>query len=413
MADTPLAFSSNERTFGGLPTQLLKNRFFEENATQVKGAAMLARPGTDELTDYGAGPIRANYSLPGLFDGALFTVSGDTLYRRDADGTETQINGLVFGSGSVSMTGVAGAGYERLFIADGSLLQFYDGGTKADGTLSGSTQVSEGDTVRIGNVWYEWTATVEDGGGTAGDPWRVLIGADLEGSMDNLYAAITATGTRGVTYSNNLGGQNTEVVADAPTTDTGGTTSLRVEARTDLDAGNDIETTVTSTNTVPAVSWGSATLTGGGVHGLSGVEVPDGRPPISVATLKSYILVAIGSSDRFYWIKPGEVTINALDFATAESQPDDTIAVVAVGDTAWFVGEGSTEVWYTTGNTGSPFAPVSGRVYGRGAIEGTVVNIRNTVYLVGPDYVVYGIAGSPQRVSNHGVEQTIREALGS
>jgi len=225
--------------------------------------------------------------------------------------------------------------------------------------------------------------------------------------MNNMLQAISFTGTQGVTYSANLGGQNPQVTAAYPGLNVDDDALLTVTARTDLAAGNDLATTETGAN----MSWGAATLTGGGTHALSGVPMPDGLPPIAVATLKSFVLVAVGNSDRFYWIRPAEITIAPLDFATAESQPDDVLTVEVVGDTAWFVGEGSTEVWYATGVVASPFAPVPGRVFDRGAIEGTVVNIKGSVFLVGRDYVVYAIAGAPNRISNHGVEQTIRTAL--
>lgn len=535
MAQVPISFSSDERTYGGLTPAVLKNRFFEQNPATVGGAAMLARPGTDELGTWGDGPIRAIYSLPGLFDGALFFVSGETLYRRETDGSTIAITGTVYGTGAVSLTGVAGAGYEHLFIADGSHLQYYAGGAKATGTLTVSAQIAEGDVVQIGSTYYRWTATVGTGAGTSADPWDVLIGATALESVQNLVAAISFTGTAGTTYSSNLGGQNGEVTAtvslttaatgtltatanpeendtlniggyyyrwtatvgsgagtlsdpwdvligasttdslsnmaaainatgtpgttystelttahplvsaasDATTltvTETGdptdgtgiattltsdnaapvvswgaatlvqatGAAAVAVTARTDLAAGNDIATTETAAN----ASWGGVTLTGGGVHALSGVTVPDGLPPIFVVTLKSYVIVAIGNSDTFYWIEPAAVVIDALDFATAESQPDDVLALAVVGDTVWFIGDGSTEVWYPTGGD-PPFSPVSGRVYDRGAVAGTVVNVKGVVFLVGPDNVVYAIGGSATRVSNHGVEQMIREQLGS
>lgn len=401
MADVPISFTSFERRFAGLPPAVLKNRFFEQTPTQAGGNAMLARPGTEDIGAYGTGPIRAFYSLPGLFDGALFFVSGTTLFRRETDGTVITCTGVVFGDGSVSMTGVAGAGYERLFIADGTLLQVYQGGTHASGVLTCTLQVAEGDVIRIGDTYYEWTATVNNAAGTLADPWEVLIGVDLAESLSNMVKAISFTGTSGITYSGNLGGQNTDVTAVSDAT------TMTVTAKTDLAAGNSIVTTETGAN----MSWGAGTLTGGGTHALSGVSVPDGLPPVSVATLKSYILVAIGSSDRFYWINPGAVVIDPLSFATAESQPDDVLDVTVIGDTAWFIGEGSTEVWYATGSSVTPFAPVDGRVYDRGAIDGTVVNIKGTVFLVGQDNIVYAIGGGAQRVSNHGVEEVIRTAL--
>lgn len=418
MADNeqvPISFSDWQRRFADLTPAVLKNRFFEQNPSQAQGSAMLARPGTTDLLTVGEGQIRAFYSLPGLFDGAAFIVSGENLYRVETDLSFIQITGIVFGTGNVSMTGVAGAGYERLFLADGSHLQVYQGGTNASGILTGSAHVSDGDTVEIGGTYYQWTdpdtaGEVSNGAGSSSNPWKVRRGANLGEDLNNMVKAINFTGTQGVTYSANLGGQNGAV--SAAVTDTA-ETMMTVTAKTDLAAGNLITTTVVSADTVPVISWGAGTLSGGGTHGLSGVEVPDGLPPVSVGTLKSYILVALGDTDRFYWIEPGELVIDALDFATAESQPDDTLEVLVVGDTAMFIGENSTEVWYATGVAESPFAPVSGRVYDRGAVDGTIINVKGIVFLVGPDNVVYAIGGSAQRVSNHGVEESIRLALGA
>ena len=403
MVDVPVSFTAFERRHAGLPPAVLKNRFFEETPTQQKGAAMIVRPGTEDVDTRGEGQIRSFYSAPGLFNGALFFVVGDTLYRREVDGSTVTCTGIVFGSGNVSMTGVSGADYERLYLADGTLLQLYQGGSRATGTLTGAGNVSEGDTITIGETVFKWTATVSTGSGTVADPWDVLLGATLEESLENMNMAINFTGIQGIDYSSNLGGQNADV------TSTYTATTLVVTARTDLAAGNDIVTTETGVN----ISWGGGTLAGGGTHALSGVAVPDGLPPVGVATLKSYVLVAIGRTDRFYWIEPGAVVIDALNFATAESQPDDVLDVTVVGDTAWFVGEGSTEVWYATGQSAAPFAPVSGRVFDRGAVDGTMVNVKGIVFLVGQDYTVYAISGGAERVSNHGIEETIRLALGA
>lgn len=413
MPEVPLSYTDHERIYADLPPAVLKNRVFEETPTQAKATALLARPGTDELGAYGDGPIRACYSLTGLHGGALFFVSGDTLYRRDTDGTTFAINGTVFGTGAVSMTGVKGADYERLFIADGSHLQMYAGGSNASGVLTATAHVSNGDTVRIGDTYYQWvdadsTGMVGNGAGTSSNPWKVLRGASLADDLDNMVQAISFVGTPGVDWSANLGGQNADVTATADTT-LGDT--MTVTAKTDLTAGNSIVTTYLTSDTVPAASWGGGTLSGGGLHGLNGIEVPDGQPPISLTTLKSFVLIAIADSDRFYWIEPGEIVVDALDFATAESQPDRITSIFTVGDTAWLVGDGSTEIWYATGDSTAPFAPVTGRVYDRGAIEGTAVNIKGTVFLVGPDFIVYAISGGPQRVSNHGIEETIRRTL--
>lgn len=403
MVDVPLSFTDSERVYADLPPATLKNRFFEKNATQAKGVALIARPATLDLATFGTGPIRATYSTVGLFNDSMFVASGTSMYRYETDGTTLPLVGALFGSGDVSMCGVKGADYERLFVADGTLLQVYQGGTHATGTLTGTGHVASGDTIQIGDTYYEWNDVISNGAGTAANPWKVLRGADLATDLANMVKAISFTGVQGTDFSANLGGQDPNVTVTATAT------TLTATARSDLSDGNLIATTVPTGATV---SWGSATLTDGGTHALSGVEVPDGLPPGSVASLKSYVIFTLIGSDKFFYIAPGAIVVNALDFATAESRADPTVKVIVVGDTLWFVGEDSTEVWYATGNSNAPFAPVSGRVYDRGAIEGTVVNVKGEVFLVGPDNVVYGIAGAPTRVSDHGVEETIRKALG-
>ncbi len=416
MPPLELSFSDFERVYADLPAAALKNRFFEENPFQGTKKAAIARPPTETLGNYGNGPIRKIYSQPGIFSGAAFFVSDDTLYRRDTDGTTYAVTGTIYGSGEVSMCSAKGLDYERIFIADGNRLQFYSGGTNATGEIeaTGGTTAAAGDTLRIGDTYWEFETpasnnTVTDGTGSVANPFKVAIEATWALTFANLVAAISFTGVSGEDYSGTLAGQSSTVSAALSSSGS----IVTITSKADNAAGNliELEDTVDGGGNIATPVGGF--LTGGNLHGLSGVEVPDGLPPTQVATLKSYILVAIGSTDRFYFIEPAGVTIDPLNFATAEAVPDEIVALVAMQDTAWFIGQSSTEIWYPTGNQDTPFAPVAGRVYDRGALEGTVVNIKGTLYLVDQDYIVYGIGGGPQRVSNHGVEELIRTTIAS
>ncbi len=61
--------------------------------------------------------------------------------------------------------------------------------------------------------------------------------------------------------------------------------------------------------------------------------------------------------------------------------------------------------------TGSPDAPVQrvqGRVFDKGALtRDSIVNLDNTVFWVGDDGIVYRGEGTPQRISDHGIEDRI------
>lgn len=412
MPEIDVSFSDFERIYADLPPAPLRNRFFEENPFQGKKRAAVARPGTTSIGNYGTGPIRKVFSQPGLFAGALFFVSGDQLYRRDLDGTTYTINGIIYGDGEVSMCVGKGLDYERLFIADGARLQFYAGGTKASGIVSytGGSDAVSGDQVEVNGTYYEFETPdgfgfVTDGVGTSSNAFKVAIGGTWDVSLDNLRSAIAFDGTSGQTYSATIAGQNLQVTAAYVSPD------LTITARIDTAAGNLYTLTdpVDGAGNIQTPALGL--FTGGNAHGLSGIEMPDGLPPTQVGTLKSYVIVAVGSTDRFYWVEPAAVTIDALNFATAEAQPDEIVSLQIMQDTVWFVGQTVTEIWYTTGDLALPFSPVSGRVYDRGALPGTVVNIKGTMYLVDQDYVVYAIGGGAQRVSNHGIEEQIRLAV--
>jgi hypothetical protein len=192
---------------------------------------------------------------------------------------------------------------------------------------------------------------------------------------------------------------------------------VTITARVDGAGGN----LITLAKTGAATTVSGATLAGGGVDALVGVEVPGGQTPLSLSQVSGYVLVSIANTQQFYWVNPGELTIDALDFASKESSPDNIAQIRAVGDQVLIVGEKSTENWYATGNLASPFAPIEGRVYARGAIIGTPVVIDDGVLLVGDDGRVYSIgfqsgdatdAGwGVTRISNNGIEERIRRQL--
>jgi hypothetical protein len=83
------------------------------------------------------------------------------------------------------------------------------------------------------------------------------------------------------------------------------------------------------------------------------------------------------------------------------------------------IGEKSFENWYATGNSLSPFAPIEGRVYARGALTGTATVIDQSIFIVGDDGRVYSIGSQSgdttdagwgvARISDNGIEERIRK----
>lgn len=150
---------------------------------------------------------------------------------------------------------------------------------------------------------------------------------------------------------------------------------------------------------------------------LTTVATPDDVAIDDVAELNGYIVCQVQGSGRRYFIPPGEATIDALDFFTAESSPDDAIATITVGEELWLIDRATAEVWYPTGLADPPFQRAAGRTSAMGATSrDTVVHLDNAFYFVGEDSeqgrVVYRAGDPPTRVSTHGIEEHLRRATG-
>lgn len=86
---------------------------------------------------------------------------------------------------------------------------------------------------------------------------------------------------------------------------------------------------------------------------------PDFPGAASFAVLDGYGLFNKPTTGQFYITGLLDfTTVDALDFATAESVPDDLVRVFANGGKAWLFGKRSIEPWVNTGDELFPFAPV-------------------------------------------------------
>lgn len=410
MPDIPLGHADYHRSVAKEARVQTRNRYFEQNPVLVETlTAMIARPGLRRWIAVGDGPIRGIYSQPGSFNDALFVVSGNSWYRVDKDGTVTLLTaGLLPGTGSVSMagTGTIGTVPEFMYLADGRNLWLYIEDGYAIGTISGSP--ANTDVVRIGDIYYEFTTGSVDAGapaGTAGNPWLVAKNLSDTLSWQAFGFAVSANGEPGVDYSTGL------IANPGAITYAIDPTSVSVRATVVGTAGNAIVTTETG----GAIAWTAATLTGGGTASVTIVETPDDIGVISIGYIASYIVVVPaqgeGVNGRFWWINPGETTIDPLDFATAERAPDPIYQVVVFEDQFWLPGQSTTEVWYFTGNIDSPVLRLQGITFDRGTWPGTAIQVKESMVIVDNDGGVFQIAGGLKRISNPAIEERIREAI--
>ncbi len=427
MTSVPLGKGAYERLYAGAPIVELLNRWLEANPANLReGTSVLARPGTTAIIDpldqgdwVGYGPMRGNYALSGLFDDSLFVVCGTNLYRIEQDLTIIPIEGTIGGTGFPEVAWQAGIGYQRLWISDGIILQYYSGLSASTGTLSISgAVVNTVDTFEIDGVYYTW-GTVFSGldAGTVSHPYVVKPTTVLSviDPLNQLVLAITATGIAGTDYSTTIAAPNATVTASNNSGVTPAT-SVKIDALVTGSGGDSITFTITGGSALTAS--GAGTLSNGGIHILQGCTMPGGVTAGSISQVSSYVLVSQAATQKFFWVNPGDVNIDPLNFASKESSPDPIIHLREVGDQMMIMGSKSTENWYATGNLAAPFAPIEGRVYARGVIQGTPVVIDDGIMFVGDDGRVYSIgfqnadttdtAWGVNRISNNGIEERVR-----
>lgn len=155
-----------------------------------------------------------------------------------------------------------------------------------------------------------------------------------------------------------------------------------------------------------------------GTAALAPITTPDDVVITTLAVQKEFIICTVSqdlstghAGDQFYWIEPGDTTIDPLNFATAESSPDIIVQAMGLGDNVWFFGKDSTEVWYPTGDVNAPFAPVTGRPFNHGAWGGTPVLVNDQLILVGADGKAYSVTDGATPISAPGIEERISRAM--
>ena len=109
---------------------------------------------------------------------------------------------------------------------------------------------------------------------------------------------------------------------------------------------------------------------------------------------------------------------NALEFVSAEGNPDNIVGIVVDHREIWVFGSNSTEVWYNAANPppGSPLSRIEGAFNEFGCHSAnTIAKMDNSVFWLGRDTrgngMVYRANGyQAKRVSTHAVEWSIQQA---
>jgi hypothetical protein len=148
-------------------------------------------------------------------------------------------------------------------------------------------------------------------------------------------------------------------------------------------------------------------------------KVTDVDLPVAgtITFLDGYFIVNQVGTGKFYISDLYDGTAWAsLDFATAESSPDELKRVINAVGQLWLFGDKTSEVWNNTGDSTFPFERISSAAkLGVGILAPhTAVEADNSVFWLGKDNIgsgiIYKAAGfTAQRISNNAIEYKIQQ----
>jgi hypothetical protein len=239
--------------------------------------------------------------------------------------------------------------------------------------------------------------------------------------VDNGTQLFIAAGANGYIYN------NTSIVISCSTTSgsanitTADTSALWVGLPVS-GAGIPSGATISSiTNSTTFVISANATATATGVDVtvsplFSSITDPDFPGAVGVGFLDGYFVFSEPNSQRF-WVTASYngLSIDALDFASAEGSPDDLVTLIVDHREVWLFGINTVEVWYNAGLPDFPLARIQGAFNEIGCLAAySVAKLDNGLFWLGRDArgngIVYRSKGyTGERISTHAVEWQIQQ----
>ena len=143
---------------------------------------------------------------------------------------------------------------------------------------------------------------------------------------------------------------------------------------------------------------------------------PDFPGAVTVGYLDGYFVFNEPNSQRV-WVTQllDGLSVDPLDFASAEGSPDGLVSLIIDHREAWLFGTNSVEVWYNAGEADFPLARIQGAFNEIGCIAPySVAKMDNSVFWLGADARGQGIVYRAQgyqgvRISTHAVEYAIQQ----
>lgn len=222
------------------------------------------------------------------------------------------------------------------------------------------------------------------------DTWATVGTGPVYAMLDALGSLFVVSGTK--LYEVDDSGNATELG------DIGSVTSIDMDANTDA---------VVVVNEPNGFYWDGATF--GQITDVDFTALG----AADVEFVNNFLLFREPSSGVFFGSDLGSATsFDALNFATAEANPDELVGMKVDHVQPILFGKKSVEIWDNVPISGFPFQRSVNGYVEIGCFNGrSIAKCDNSVFWEANDYTVRRLDGvTPVRVSTHGIEQLIRNA---
>lgn len=143
---------------------------------------------------------------------------------------------------------------------------------------------------------------------------------------------------------------------------------------------------------------------------LTSIAFPDNAYVAKILIASSRLVAIRRDTGQFYWTPVLGSTVDGLDFATAENQPDRLLDALFIDDVLLLFGAETVEFWPNTGDSDLPFRPLEGRVIEKGVrATGCATAIGSTFAWVTNENQVC-VGGENTVISEPGLQERIEAA---
>jgi hypothetical protein len=142
---------------------------------------------------------------------------------------------------------------------------------------------------------------------------------------------------------------------------------------------------------------------------IANVTFPDSASVKAVCYIGNLFVAIRSGTQKYYWSDPLDGrTWGALNFASAEREPDELLDLAPLGDNLWLFGQSTIECHSHTGDADLPFRRMEQLSFDKGVMAtGCVAPADNSLFFIASNRGVYRIGEVPEKISDNSIDERI------